>query len=144
MCFKDNELSPHLTSCLLKQRTCLCITGEVESTRGTRNGTLIRYQTMISDLQPFDTYRFVCNTDCCSTKSEELRFQLLQSSRTLHPNLVLLSQKFVLGAGFQVHAVCMHRANCWRTCIHIANRTLPATTWCEMSTYQSTRKERVH
>lgn len=65
----------------------------VESTQGTRNETLIRYQTMISDLQPFDTYRFVYNTDCCGTKSEELGFQLLQSSRTLGPNLVFTVTK---------------------------------------------------
>lgn len=116
MCFKDNKLFPHLTSCLLKRinsKTCLYITGRgwrvVETTEGTRNGTFIRYHTITSDLQPFNTHRFIYNTDCCSTKSEELDFSWCSPGGPYVQILCLLSQEFVRGAGFQVHAMCMQR-----------------------------------
>lgn len=123
MCFKDNDLSQHLTSCLLKpinSRTCLYITagggGSAETTRGSRNGTLIRYQTMTSDLQPFDTYRCIYNTDCCSTRREELGFQLVQSSRTLCPNLVFTVTRACARCWLPCTCrACIELTVCWRT-----------------------------
>lgn len=97
------------------------------------------YQTSDSYLRPSAIRHLPIHLQCWLLQYKKwTAFQLVQSSKTLCPNLMFtIIRQFVWGAGFQVHAMCKQRANC----IHIVNGTLPKPTWWETSTYPSPERE---